>query len=111
MADDQILRCVVERRDGAVVITAAGDLVAAAVEALESAVQQALSRVPELVVLDFAQVQFCDSTGLALLIRMLERIERAGSHLRIAHPSPPVTRLFAVTGLDSVLDIAPAMDA
>jgi anti-sigma B factor antagonist len=85
--------------------------VAAATEALEAAVQQTLSRVPELVVLDFADVQFCDSTGLALLIRMLERIENASSHMRIARPSPPVKRLLAVTGLDTVLDIAPATDA
>lgn len=105
------MTCAVRRRDAEVVITAAGDLVAAAVEALETAIQQALSRVPERVVLDFAEVRFCDSTGLALLIRMLERIERAGSHMRIARPSPPVTRLLAVTGLDTVLDITPVMDA
>jgi len=108
VTDNPILTCAVHRTDGEVVITAGGDLVASAEQALESAVQQALSRVPERVVLDFAGVQFCDSTGLALVIRMLERIERAGSRLRVAQPSPPVARLLAVTGLDTVLDIAPA---
>ena len=102
------LTCAVHRTDGEVVITASGDLVASAEQALQSAVQQALSRVPERVVLDFAGVQFCDSTGLALLIKMLERIERADSRLRITQPSPPIARLLAVTGLDTVLDIAPA---
>jgi anti-sigma B factor antagonist len=63
--------------------------------------------VPARVVLHAAHLTFCDSTGLSVLVKLADRVQRTGSHLLIDQPHPILARLLAVTGLDGVLDIQP----
>mgnify|MGYP006405292331 CR=1 FL=1 len=51
------------------------------------------------VVLDLAEVEFIDSTGLGVLVSMLKQMAPGGRVAVVgAHPAP--TRLFQITGLD-----------
>ncbi|MFC5663854.1 STAS domain-containing protein [Kitasatospora misakiensis] len=65
---------------------------------------------PDRILVDLAELSFCDSTGLNVLLRARQDAELAGVRLEIAGPRPIVVRLFAVTGADSVLRIHPSLD-
>jgi anti-anti-sigma factor len=58
------------------------------------------------IVLDLSELEFIDSTGLAVLMRALERAKNDGRVLRVLRPNGPdgqVSRLFELCDLDEVL--------
>jgi anti-sigma B factor antagonist len=48
---------------------------------------------------DLAGVPYCDSAGLAVLVRALHRVTRAGGRLRLVAVDPRVRRTLETTGL------------
>ncbi|WP_237047632.1 STAS domain-containing protein [Lentzea guizhouensis] len=56
-------------------------------------------------VLDLAQLQFMDSTGLALVLDWHRRLAEAGGQLRIAAVQAPVMRLFTLADVVGVLSL------
>lgn len=57
------------------------------------------------VVLDLADVDFIDSTGLSVLLNGLRRVTRRGGRMAIVCTNPTVLRLFVITRLDSTFEI------
>jgi stage II sporulation protein AA (anti-sigma F factor antagonist) len=60
---------------------------------------------PELhgeLVLDLAEVEFIDETGLAAVIRALLHLREHGGSLVIRNPSAPVRRVLEVTGVSGM---------
>lgn len=58
------------------------------------------------VVLDLSQVTFIDSTGLNVLVAALRSCEENGCKLVLSPELPAqVSRVFTITGLDTVLPI------
>jgi anti-sigma B factor antagonist len=57
------------------------------------------------VVLDLAEVDFIDSTGLSVLLNGLRRVTRRGGRMAIVCTNPTVLRLFVITRLDSTFEI------
>lgn len=60
---------------------------------------------PALVVLDCSALEFCDSSGINVLIGMHQRLEARGGVLRLAGVPGSVTRVFTLTGLDQVIGL------
>ncbi|MES4893173.1 STAS domain-containing protein [Streptomyces sp. NPDC096012] len=58
---------------------------------------------PTLVVIDCADLEFCDSSGINSLVRMHLRLAGHGGVLRLAAVPASVARVFALTGLDQVI--------
>ena len=56
-----------------------------------------------LLVLDFEEVSFVDSTGLGMLVSANRRARAAGGELAVRNLRPNVRRVFEMTGLDKVL--------
>jgi anti-sigma B factor antagonist len=54
------------------------------------------------IVVDFADVQFMDSTGLGTLVSALKHARSADGDLCIVNAPPRIWRLFTITGLDKV---------
>jgi anti-anti-sigma factor len=52
------------------------------------------------VVVSLARVSFCDVPGLAALVRMANCAEQADRPFLVTSPSPMLTKLIRVTGLD-----------
>jgi anti-anti-sigma factor len=52
------------------------------------------------IVVDFAQVRFCDATGLGALVAVRNRLRERGGDLRLARVRPAQRRIFHITGLD-----------
>jgi anti-anti-sigma factor len=57
------------------------------------------------VVVDCSNLTFVDSTGIAVLIATHQRLEKSGGHLRIVGLTSTTRRPFAISGLDTLLDL------
>jgi anti-sigma B factor antagonist len=58
------------------------------------------------VVVDMSGVEFCDSTGMNVLLSCLRQARERGGELEIAAPRPAVRKILSVTGLDAVFTVA-----
>jgi anti-anti-sigma factor len=52
---------------------------------------------------DMSATQFCDSSGLGVLVRVHNGAQQEGGQLRLAALTAPVLRLLSVSGLDQLL--------
>ena len=77
------------------VVRLGGDLDLAGTNDLTTEVDALLARAPQPVLLDLADVEFCDSSGIALLIRLANHF----GHVRTRAATPPVQRVIEVLGL------------
>ncbi|MFB8306861.1 STAS domain-containing protein [Kitasatospora purpeofusca] len=96
------------RRTGPVrIVSLTGELDRDSADGLRTALaglpEEGLARI----LVDLAELSFCDSTGLNILLRARQEAEPAGVRLELAGPRPVVVRLLAVTGADTVLRIHP----
>lgn len=57
------------------------------------------------VIVDMSGVEFCDSTGMNVLLSCLRQARERGGELELAAPRPAVKKILQVTGLDSVFTI------
>jgi anti-sigma B factor antagonist len=55
------------------------------------------------IVLDLSELEFIDSTGLAVIMRAHARAQNDGHVLRVLRPNGQVGRVFELCGLDEVL--------
>ena len=62
-------------------------------------------------VVDLSAVTFMDASGLSVLLRADHRARRADRRLRVAAPTPQITRLLQVTHLDAYFDLYPTSQA
>lgn len=89
----------VDRRDGAVVVSLAGELDLYNAEEVRSALLDACTSEPDLLVVDLEEVRFIDSTALGVLIEARSRMaDRRG--FRLAAPGLETRRALEVSGLD-----------
>jgi anti-anti-sigma factor len=58
------------------------------------------------VVIDMSGVDFCDSTGMNVLLSCLRQARERGGELELAAPRPAVRKILSVTGLDAVFTVA-----
>ena len=57
------------------------------------------------VVLDVADLTFCDAAGLSAILRVDRFVAAASGHLSVRDASRQMRRLLALTGLDRSLDL------
>jgi anti-sigma B factor antagonist len=103
----------VEKRDGATVVSLAGELDLYNAEDIRAALLACCADEPAVLVIDLAEVTFIDSTALGVLIEARSRLaERNG--FRLAAPGLETRRALEVSGLDrhfSVFEtVADALD-
>ena len=63
------------------------------------------------IVVDMAQVGFCDSTGLGALVAALNYAREHNVTLSLASAQERVLKVLRITGLDQVFTIHPDVDA
>jgi anti-sigma B factor antagonist len=100
------------RLDGAVtVLTVAGEIdVATAPELRERIVELVNGGVYNLVI-DMAAVEFCDSTGLGVLVGGLKRVRSHDGSLTLINVRDSVRRLFELTKLTDAFGIDGTLSA
>ena len=90
-------------RDGVPVIRLAGEIDMSNVDALRVVIDPVIESGPERVDFDLAALEFMDSSGIALLLRVAAKARTV--HVR--EPSAVVRRLIEATGLSDILPIDP----
>jgi anti-anti-sigma factor len=80
-----------------------GDLdVASGVEIEPVVVAAVISAVS--VIVDLADVTFCDSSGVAMFFAVAQKAEAEGTVLSLRNTPPNVQRVFEIAGLDHEID-------
>lgn len=80
----------------------AGEIDAYTAPALAEAIEQCdLSHV----LIDMAEVEFVDSSGLRVLIEAHQVAQAAERRLQLTNPSPAVSRLLEISGIDDYLNV------
>jgi anti-sigma B factor antagonist len=69
------------------------------------AVVQPLTEAGRVVVLDLAELEFCDSSGLGALVRLHKLAEDAGGTLDLARPRPQLESTIRLTMLHRLLHL------
>lgn len=78
---------------------------------LQAEFARLLENGPARIVIDMSGVEFCDSTGMNVLLSALKRMRERGGQLEVAAPRPAVRKILQVTGLDSVFTVYDAVPA
>ena len=98
---------VVDNPDESIVVTVRGQLDIDSAAVLNTTLDQVLDRPVPRIVVDLSGVEFCDSTGLSAFVVGHRRAAEAGGWVRLAAPSPWLTRLLDTVGLSRRLDVYP----
>jgi anti-sigma B factor antagonist len=83
----------------------AGELDFGSVPALDAAVHRLLSDDLRRIVLDLADLEFMDSTGIQCLVELSRRSRAEGDPLRIVAPGGEVDRVLRLTGVRDALPL------
>lgn len=89
----------VDRHDGAVVLSLAGELDLYNAEEVRAALLEACAGEPKVLVVDLEEVRFIDSTALGVLIEARSRMSNR-SGFRLAAPGLETRRALEISGLD-----------
>lgn len=97
--------------DGTHLLVAGGDLDTETAPLLVGAFDRLLAAGGRQVVLDLAGVRFMDSSGLVALMNATTRMRKVAGDLRVASPSPSVSRLLGLTRMDKVFAVFATREA
>jgi anti-sigma B factor antagonist len=97
--------------NGMPVVTAPEEIDVTTAEHLRAVLFHAAARGHATVVVDMSRTRFCDSAGLAVLVRAHKRAVTEGGELRLVIPADgAVARIFAITRLDLVIPLFSSLD-
>jgi anti-sigma B factor antagonist len=89
--------------NGVPVVAIVGELDISNVDALRTYLEPVVEREPRRLVFDLSEVEFMDSSAIALLLQAADRV----AEIVVRDPTRIVRRLIATTGLSDVLPIEP----
>jgi anti-sigma B factor antagonist len=96
---------VADRRHRVIVTEVAGEIDLRTSEILRARLLELLDEGFSGIVVNFAEVLFCDASGLGTLVAVHNRLRARGGELRVARARAPQRRLFQITGLDQVISL------
>ena len=91
--------------DGKAVVTLSGELDIASSGSAFRCVRDVIDRHHVPVIVDLADLTFCDAHGLGTLVRMSNYAGKGGCPLQLASPAPHLLKIMRITGLDRSLAI------
>lgn len=98
-------RLVVDNADGTAVVRVTGELDLQTAPELQSRLLQLATDGASQVVVDMAETDFIDSTGLHALIVAVKQLRVRGGDLIVRAPSPNTARLLRLSGFDTVVQV------
>ncbi|WP_107082019.1 STAS domain-containing protein [Streptomyces caatingaensis] len=105
------LRVEVRRHGASAVVTPRGELDHHTAELLREPLENCAAETGARVVVDCSQLEFCDSTGLNVLLGARLKAEAAGGAVHLAAMRPVVARVFEITGAGAVFVVHGTLDA
>lgn len=105
------LRVEVRHCGESAVVTPVGELDHHTADLLREPLEDCLGQGRSRLVVDCSQLEFCDSTGLNVLLGARLKAEAAGGGVHLAGMLPVVARVFEITGAEAVFTVHPTLDA
>ena len=100
------------REEGAnAVVTPTGELDHHTADLLREPIEDCLDRGFARLVVDCSRLEFCDSTGLNVLLGARLKAEAAGGGVHLAGMLPIVARVFEITGAEAVFTVHDTLEA
>ena len=99
------LSVAVRRQDRSAIFAPAGELDHHTAGLLREPVEAALAEGCARLVVDCSRLEFCDSTGLNVLLGARLKAEAAGGAVHLAALKPVVARVFEITGAEAVFTV------
>ena len=93
--------------DGTTIIDLYGDINASAEYDLDALYQQAEGQNTSVIVLNFTEVEYINSTGLALIVGLLAKARKTKRDLKVYGLSPHYAELFQITRLSDFMSVYP----
>jgi anti-anti-sigma factor len=87
-------------------ISVSGELDLHSVGALQNALDEAIVKTGETVVVDLSEVELIDSIALGALARASRRLRESDGALAVVASNADIVRAFEITSLDRVIPIA-----
>ncbi len=100
-------RLLVEVREegSSAVVTVVGELDHHTADLLREPLEECLAKGFSRLVVDCGRLDFCDSTGLNVLLGARLKAEAAGGGVHLVAMQPVVARVFEITGADAVFTV------
>jgi anti-anti-sigma factor len=102
-----LLDITVSHMEDTALMVLAGEVDMSSVPILQREFEKIAADVTSDLVIDLGLVTFLDSMGISFLVTAHQRLEDQGARLMIFSPNQQVRRLFELTGLTSLLLVAP----
>ncbi len=99
------LSVAVQRRGHCAIFTPAGELDHHTAELLREPMESSVDEGCSKLVVDCSRLEFCDSTGLNVLLGARLKAEAAGGGVHLAGLLPVVARVFEITGAEAVFTV------
>ncbi|MCF2434487.1 STAS domain-containing protein [Streptomyces thinghirensis] len=93
------------------VVTPAGELDHHTAELLREPLEDCLAEGFNRLVVDCSRLEFCDSTGLNVLLGARLKAEAAGGGVHLVAMQPVVARVFEITGAEAVFTLHDTLEA
>jgi len=87
-----------------------GFLDAAAVSRMESRFTQLMPLEGHHVIVDVAEVEYCGSLGIRMLLAAAKLVKKRGGRMVLASPQPQVRMLFDTVSLGTLIPVAPSLE-
>jgi anti-sigma B factor antagonist len=94
-----------------IVVTVNGEIELDTADELDSYLDGMLRQDVRRIVLDLSGVEFCDSSGLRVLLRAHRHAALLGGSLRLAGTGPTVRKVLQISGLDAHLTVFDTAEA
>ncbi|MFE4539110.1 STAS domain-containing protein [Streptomyces scopuliridis] len=104
------LRVEVRTEGRSEVVTVAGELDHHTADLLRTPLDEALEQGRSRLVIECSQLEFCDSTGLNVLLGARLKADAAGGGVHLAAMLPVVARVFEITGADAVFTVHDSLE-
>ncbi|MDX2523016.1 STAS domain-containing protein [Streptomyces europaeiscabiei] len=105
------LQVEVREEGSSAVVTPAGELDHHTADLLREPLESCLEKGFTRLVVDCSRLEFCDSTGLNVLLGVRLKAESAGGGVHLAGMLPAVARVFEITGADAVFTVHDTLEA
>lgn len=97
--------------DGIRTFTVRGELDMSTAPDLERELEPALADPGASVMLDLSECEFIDSTGIALVVRAFQQLEKGAGRFALCSHNLQVRRLLRITGVESSIPMHEQRDA
>jgi anti-anti-sigma factor len=101
------LEAQVRHQPAVAIVDLHGEINAFAEDRLNAAYAEAESRAPDLILLNFSDVNYINSTGIALIVSLLARARKAKRRLLACGLSDHYVEIFQITRLVDFMNVFP----